>query len=135
MIFEELAKQLKEHEGFRRNPYKCTEDRWTVGYGRNLSDKGITEEEAMCLLKNDINECYADLSPLFVQFELLSDSIQHVLLNMRFQLGARGFRSFEKMITAVNNHNQKEFVAEMRDSKWYRQVPNRAENLIKRIEE
>jgi len=129
-----LTEQLKKHEGFSSTAYKCPAGRLTLGYGRNISDKGITEEEAIHLLNNDINECYTDLLPLFIQFENLPDSIQHPLLDMRFQLGARGFRKFKKMITAVNKGDFKKMVIQMRDSLWYRQVTNRADNLIKMIE-
>jgi len=134
MNLKKLIDQLKAHEGFSSTAYKCTADRWTIGYGRNISDKGISEREAQFLLDNDIQECYDDLLPLFINFELIQDSIQHVLLDMRFQLGAAGFRKFKKMITAVNNRNQEEMIKQMRDSSWYTQVKTRADNLIRLIE-
>ena len=134
MNLEKLINQLKKHEGFSHTAYKCTADRWTLGYGRNISDKGITEKEAMYLLNNDIQECYDDLLPLFINFKLIQDSIQHVLLDMRFQLGPGGFRGFKKMITAVNNQNQEEMIKQMKDSNWYKQTPGRVEKLIKIIE-
>ena len=36
---------LRRHEGFRPLPYKCTAGKWTIGYGRNLSDNGISDVE------------------------------------------------------------------------------------------
>jgi len=134
MNFSKLQKQLTDHEGLRLKPYRCPAGKLTIGIGRNLDDKGITPEEARFMLQHDIHECYADLIPLFLQFELLPDSIQHVLLDMRFNLGSKGFRKFKKMISAVNKGDFKEMVIQMRDSLWYRQVTNRAENLIKMIE-
>jgi lysozyme len=53
---------LIKHEGIRFTPYKCSMGRWTIGIGRNLSDKGITKEEALYLLDNDIKECERDLA-------------------------------------------------------------------------
>jgi len=48
---------------------------------------------------------------------------------MRFNLGPAGFRQFKKMIAAVNAGNFIEAAAQMKDSRWYRQVKNRAETL------
>ena len=133
MNFEKLIDQLRVHEGFSLKPYRCTEGVLTIGYGRSLDTKGISEKEALYLLHNDISECYDDLIPLFIDFKMMPDSIQRVLIDMRFNLGSQGFRKFKKMITAVNNRNQKEMIKEMLDSKWARQVPERVENLIKII--
>ena len=135
MNIEELTKQLIDHESERLFPYRCTAGKLTIGIGRNISDKGISKAESRFMLQNDIKECYEDLQPLFVYFDLLPESIQHVLIDMRFQLGGAGFRKFRKMITAVNNHNQEEMIKQMIDSNWYKQVPNRAKHLIKMIRE
>lgn len=134
MNLKKLIDQLIEHEGLRLKPYVCSAGKLTIGIGRNLVGKGISEREARFLLDNDIQECYDDLLPLFINFELIQDSIQHVLLDMRFQLGAAGFRKFKKMITAVNNRNQEEMIKQMKDSNWYKQTPGRVEKLIKIIE-
>ena len=45
-----LVNQLMRQEGLRLKPYKCTGDKLTIGYGRNLEDRGITESEAMAML-------------------------------------------------------------------------------------
>lgn len=53
---------LKELEGFRSVPYKCSAGVWTIGYGhssaidnRALINKEITEAEATDILKQDIS--------------------------------------------------------------------------------
>ena len=135
MNIEKLKAQIIRHEGFELFPYKCTAGKTSIGAGRNLDDKGISEEEAILMLSNDIKECYADIIVLFLDFVLFPESIQHVLLDMRFQLGGRGFRGFKKMITAVNKGDYKEMIVQMRDSAWYRQVTSRAEHLIKMMKE
>jgi lysozyme len=60
-------------------------------------------------------------------------SIQSVLISMRFQLGRTGFRNFRKMIMAFRDWNFAEAIVQMRDSKWYEQVPTRANELIKMV--
>lgn len=52
-----LLKQiLIQHEGLRLFPYKCTAGKLTIGVGRNLETRGITHDEAIYLLENDIDE-------------------------------------------------------------------------------
>ena len=134
MNLKKLIDQLIEHEGLRLKPYVCSAGKLTIGIGRNLVGKGISEREARFLLDNDIQECYDDLLPLFINFNMMPESIQRVLIDMRFNLGGKGFRSFKKMITAVNNRNMEEMIKQMRDSSWYTQVKTRADNLIRLIE-
>jgi len=53
-IFTE--KYIKKHEGFRQFVYKCPSGKLTIGYGRNLENRGITIEEAEYLIRNDISD-------------------------------------------------------------------------------
>jgi len=126
-----LKKQLVEHEGIRLKPYRCTAYKLTIGIGRNLDDKGISEVEAMFMLNNDINECYIDCLSIFPWFIDLSEDRQHALIDMRFNLGAAGFRRFRKMIDAVNVGDFETAVVEMKDSLWYKQVGLRGKTLEK----
>ena len=136
MNLEKLTAQLVEHEGEQLFPYYCSVGKTTIGVGRNLSDKGISQEESRFMLNNDIEECFNDLKTIFMHpFEQFPESIQHCLIDMRFQLGYSGFRKFKKMIKAANNRNMEDMIKEMRDSNWYRQVPARAEHLIEIIKE
>lgn len=122
-------KFLKLHEGFSSTPYMDTTGHLTIGYGRNLEDRGLTEREAQYLLYNDISESKHDLRSIIHYFDYLSDIRQAVLIDMRYNLGYRGFRTFEKMIMAVNAWEYERAALEMRDSRWYRQVGKRAERL------
>ncbi|MEO5358203.1 MAG: hypothetical protein H7844_13030 [Nitrospirae bacterium YQR-1] len=47
-----LKEMLVRHEGMRLNAYKDTVGKWTVGVGRNLDDKGITEDEFQYITSN-----------------------------------------------------------------------------------
>lgn len=131
-----LIKQLMEHEGFKSKPYKCTEGFLTIGFGRNLDSNGITKQEAVYLLENDIDDCKADLWTIygFRFFNNLPENVRLVQLDMRFNLGQAGYVGFKKMISAVRKMNFAEAVKQMKDSKWYKQVPNRAKSLIKMME-
>ena len=68
-------------------------------------------------------------------FDLYPEDIQHVLLDMRFQLGHGGFRKFKKMIAAFQKYDLEKAVKEMKDSMWYEQTHTRANNLIKMVKQ
>ena len=50
-----LRKQIIKDEGIELFPYMCSENKLTIGVGRNLESNGISEAEAMLLLENDID--------------------------------------------------------------------------------
>jgi lysozyme len=52
-----------------------------------------------------------------------------------FNLGRPRYSKFRKHIQAVMDGNWQESANQMRDSRWHKQVPNRAERLCKRMEE
>lgn len=133
MDYETIKNQLIAHEGLRLKPYKCTAGKTTIGVGRNLDDVGISEREALIMLGNDIEACVKDLREIFDQFDVFHPNIQHVLIDMRFQLGMKGFLGFAKMIQAVEHRDWPEMIVQMKDSAWYTQTTNRAEDLIQMI--
>ena len=135
MHFYEVIEMLKRDEGFRQHPYTCTAGKTTIAYGRNLTDNGITESEGLYLLQNDVSDCDEDLSRLMLSYENFPHDIQIVLVNMRYNLGYSGFRSFKNMIAAFNARDYNRAAKEMKDSKWYNQVRQRAERLIKIVKE
>jgi lysozyme len=129
-----IEEQLIDHEGFEAKVYHCPAGKLTVGVGRNLEDKGITREEALYLLRNDIKECESDLNTIFDDFEGLDDIRKNVLIDMRFNLGPNRFRQFKKMLAAVRKKDFQQAAEEMKNSNWYRQVGKRAENLCEMME-
>lgn len=135
MNIKDIHELIKGHEGLRLKPYLCTAGKTSIGYGRNLSDKGISKNEAQFMFNNDLADCAADLEAIFPgHFQKLPMDIQMVLMDMRFNLGSGGFRRFKKMIRAVRGNDLPGMIREMKDSKWYRQVPGRAEDLIQMVE-
>jgi lysozyme len=127
---------IQEHEGLRLKPYRCSAGKLTIGFGRNLSDVGVTHGEAFYLLMNDIHECVRDLRGIFPGvYDGLPTRVQSALIDMRYQLGYGGFRSFKKMIQAVKEGNRKLAATEMRNSKWaVKDTPERAEELASLVE-
>lgn len=124
-----LAKaSLIKHEGYRQHAYKCTAGKTTVGVGRNLDDKGISEKEAEYLLDNDIVECIQDLAT-FSYWNKLNEYQQAALIDLRFNLGAAGYRSFKIMGQALEMGDYTEAAYQILHSKYHDQVGKRAEDL------
>jgi lysozyme len=124
---------LIRHEGLELKPYKCTSNKITIGIGRNLEDKGISKEEALILLENDIKEHIVFLEKLSF-WDSLSDIRKSVLIDMVHNLGQTGFLGFKKMLKAISENNFTLAKKEMLNSKWAMQVGNRAYELADIIE-
>ena len=128
-----LAEQLKKHEGMRLKPYTDTVGKLTLGIGRNLEDKGITEQEALFMLNNDVDYFYAKLDKRLTWFKYLDDVRQNVLVNMAFNLGVAGLLTFKNMLNHCGDGNYEEAAEEMLNSKWARQVGYRAQELAEQM--
>lgn len=133
-VMMDLITQLKQHEGYRRLPYKCTEGFDTIGYGRNLETNGIDEEEAEYLLRRDVGKCRAELFSRVGFFSELDSVRQDALVNMAFQLGVGGLLKFKNMMMALNEANYWEASRQALDSRWARQTPNRAKEVALMLE-
>ena len=131
MTIKEL---LVKHEDMKLKPYYCPAGKLTVGVGRNLEDNGITTDEALYMLKNDIKRAEQELRDIFPDFDELPENVKMVLIDMDFNLGKTRFLTFKKMIQAVKERNWGKMVKEMKNSKWCKQVKNRCEDDVKLIE-
>jgi lysozyme len=120
---------IKKHEGLRLSPYKCTSGKLTIGYGRNIEDNGISKQEAEIMLFNDISSCEGELDLKIPIWRDLSEPRRAVLVNMVFNLGYPRFSKFKKMLKAIKEKDFNRAAAEMLDSRWARQVGNRAIEL------
>jgi len=128
-----LAEQLKQHEGLRLKPCTDTVGKLTLGIGRNLEDKGITEQEALFMLNNDVDYFYSQLNKKLPWFKNLDDARQNVLVNMAFNLGVTGLLTFKNMLEDCKSKNYDYAALEMLDSKWSKQVGYRAEELSQQM--
>lgn len=131
-FIQDLTRTLKVHEGLELKPYRCTADKLTIGVGRNLEDVGITEAEADFLLSNDIQRVVAALDVRIPWWNNLPIGKRVVLASMAFQLGIGGLMQFRKFLAAAERGDDDDAIAQMKDSRWYRQTPKRVDQLIKR---
>lgn len=131
----ELIKELKRDEGVRLKPYQCTAGKTTIGVGRNLDDRGITEHEADYLLLNDIELVTVQLDKSIPWWRDLSDARQRVLANMCFNLGISGLLYFKNTLAAMKAGKYDDAADGMLKSLWAKQVGQRAIRLAKMMRE
>ena len=64
----------------------------------------------------------------------LPDEVQQILVNMMFNMGRTRLSKFKKMHAGIVEGDWKTAAVEGRDSRWHKQVTNRAERLMERLE-
>lgn len=145
-FLQRIADQLIKDEGIVKNennkhvPYRCSTKKLTLGYGRlidpDIRGAGITDDEAMYLLQNDIKNIISELSKNFSWWQDTPIEVQEGLIYMGFQLGVPTVKKFKKMLLHLENKEYFDAGEECLDSKWYRQTPKRAlqvANLFKLV--
>lgn len=126
-----LRQQIIQDEGLRLFPYEDTVGKLSIGYARNLTDRGITQAEASELLDHDITTALADLYQHF-QFVLLFDGVRQVVLaNMCFNLGVTKLAGFTQMWAALKKAppDYAGAAVQMLESEWAAQTGARATRL------
>lgn len=134
MNMTRLADTLVRHEGAvrkggRHMPYTDTTGHLTIGFGRNLTDRGLSEDEARVLLFNDIQDVINGLRKAYWWFNELDDVRQEVVVNMAFNLGLKGFGKFRTTIAHISAGEYDQAASGMMHSLWASQVGRRATEL------
>ena len=105
---------------------------WDDEYGKPVGTP-VSEERVNELFEKDVQVTIEECEQLFGNFQELPEEVQQILANMMFNLGRPRLSKFRKLCKAVAEKNWQECAAQMHDSKWRTQVPNRAERLISRM--
>lgn len=147
---QRLREQLSRHEDRRRFVYDDATGKPiaegtfvrglpTVGVGRNLAAKGLSDDEIDYLLDNDITDAITDAST-FRWFESLDPVRQSAVVELCFNLGLTRLRGFSKFLGAMAEQRFGVAAAELANSKWQKQVDpklgdgkGRADTLIHMI--
>ena len=126
------AALIEGHEGTRSKPYNDHLGVSTIGIGRNLNN-GLSHDEIQFLFHNDIREAWR-AACRYTFFQSLSEPRKAAILDMVFQLGAKRFAGFKKMIRALMDERYAVAAMECLDSKYASQVPARAWRIATIIE-
>ncbi len=106
---------------------------WDIDYYGKPIGYSVPEQQVQDWFVNDVQVAIEDCQSIFNSFDKLPEEIQHVLINMSFQLGKPRLSKFKKMIAAVEAEDYQEMANQMEDSRWYKQTTNRAQRLIDRV--
>ena len=129
MNVDQLTKDLIIDEGKVKLLYTDSLGVPTIGVGRNLRDRGISDDEIAYLLKNDIAIVTADLDRNLPWWRLMTEARQLALANMCFQLGISKLQHFTNTLAFMRAGDYSSASKGMLDSLWARQTPNRANRL------
>ena len=140
-----LREQLIIDEGLRLHRYKCTAGKNTIGVGHNLDDnpltaaeaavigsavpEEITREQALMIEDRDIEEATDNLYDHLPWVRSAPLEVREVLINMTFNMGVHGLLTFKNTLKAIQDCRYAEAADMMLESRWARQVGDRAVRL------
>lgn len=141
----DLDSYIKGHEGCRLAAYDdatgepvpaggTCEGTLTIGYGHTGPDvvpgKVISQDQAEVLYQLDKQKAIRGAASTLGAKDWLNipQSWRVALIDMTFELGEYGLSEFHKMIAAIRGGDAETAAAELKASKYYEEVPNRAEN-------
>ena len=143
MNIEQLRKELEVDEGVKYEIYNDHLGYPTFGIGHLVRDSDpeagaalgtpISEDRVIEAFNEDVETVLSDCAILYDDFDELPEEAQLIIANMMFNLGRRRLSKFKGMKSGVDSRDWNKAADEMIDSAWYRQVPNRAGRLVKRM--
>mgnify|MGYP003625983006 FL=1 len=130
---EDVLQVLIKHEGMSAFPYKCSENKLTIGIGRNLESNGISEDEMMYMARNDVKRIKEELNKNFGAWRAMPSDARKVCIWMSFQMGITGFMGFRRTRALMEMGLWLEASEEILDSKFYLQTPSRCAFMSRKL--
>ena len=135
---DQLTQIVIKHEGMEKSAYQDSLGYWTIGVGRLIDSRknaGLSNDEMLYLLKNDLNQCELELAH-FPWFMALDTVRQDVLVELCFNIGLHGVLEFEQMIKALTAKDYDTASHCLLNSLWAKQVKaGRADNMALRLKD
>lgn len=141
---EKLMQEIKRHEGEVLEVYEDSLGYLTFGVGHLIKDGDaehgqpvgtpVSQERVDEVYDYDFDKHLDETIHLFESkggedFYALPENIQHVLVNMTFNLGGTRFGKFNNMWKGVVECDWEKVAVEMEDSRWFKQVGRRSVEL------
>lgn len=143
MNIEKLREQIAYDEGIEHKIYLDHLGLPTFGIGHLIRESDpehgsevgtlVSEDRVNEAFESDIQTVLSDCNKLYSDFENLPEEAQLIIANMMFNLGYPRLSKFKGMKRGVDARDWNTAADEMVDSRWYRQVTNRAERLVQRM--
>ena len=139
----QLKKEIIADEGMVKHIYEDHLGYPTFGVGHLITEKDpewkkslgtqVSEERVHECLEKDLDIVLKDCKILYPDFDDLPEEVQHIVANMMFNLGRPRLSAFKGMKKGVDSKDWNKAADEMVDSRWYKQVTNRANRLVERM--
>jgi len=144
MNIEQLKETLKVDEGVVYEIYNDHLGYATFGIGHLVLDSDlehgqevgtpVSEERVDECFEKDVQTVIEDCKKLHDGWDGYPEEVKQIVANMMFNMGLTRLSKFKKHNAALQSGDWKEAAVEGRDSRWYKQVTNRAERLMSRLE-
>ena len=144
MNIEQLKEQLKIDEGVVYEIYNDHLGYPTFGIGHLVieGDPELGASVGTAVSESRVDECFekdvetviGDCKKLHDAWDGYPQEVKQIVANMMFNMGLTRLSKFKRHNAALQSGDWKEAAEEGRDSRWYKQVTNRAERLMSRLE-
>jgi len=145
MDIQKLREELENDEGCKYEIYNDHLGYPTFGIGHLILESDpeygegigalVSEDRVISAFEADVVGVLSDCERLYPDFGSLPEDAQRIIANMMFNMGYTRLSKFKGMKSGVDARDWNAAADEMVDSRWYRQVTNRAERLVKRMRE
>lgn len=143
MNINELREEIAADEGCKYEIYLDHLSLPTHGIGHLITEDDpeygqpvgtpVSEDRVNQVFEEDIAVTLRECRILFENFDDLPEDCQRILANMMFNMGRPRLSKFVGMKSGIYAKDWNRAADEMVDSKWYGQVTNRADRLVKRM--
>ena len=143
MDIEKLREEIEYDEGNVEKIYLDHLGLPTFGIGHLVRESDpehgwevgteVSNDRCVEAFNTDIETVLSDCKLLYSDFEDLPEEAQRIIANMMFNMGRPRLSGFKGMKRGVDARDWDLAAAEMVDSRWYRQVTNRADRLVTRM--
>ena len=140
---EQLRLELEYDEGCKYEIYLDHLGLPTFGIGHLVTEDDpehgmdvgteVSEERVAEVFESDIQITLDECQRLYSDFDDLPEEVQLIIANMMFNMGRPRLSGFKKFNACVGDRDWEGAADEMIDSRWYRQVTNRADRLVQRM--
>ena len=143
MDLQRLREDLEIDEGVKHEIYLDHLGLPTFGIGHLVLESDpehgqpvgteVSDDRVIEAFESDLESVLSDCKILYSDFDDLPEEAQQVIANMMFNMGRPRLSKFKGMKRGVDARDWNIAADEMIDSRWYRQVTNRADRLVQRI--
>ena len=143
IFIDRLREELKTDEGCKYEIYLDHLGLPTYGIGHLVTEKDpeygmevgtlVDEIRVNEVFEQDIQVTINDCKKVYDDWNTMNEEVKLICCNMMFNLGYPRYCKFKKMIQAIKDEDWLEAGNQMQDSRWYKQVTNRADRLISRM--